>query len=104
MQRILQESQIKRAEEAKELRRKAAKAKKRISELDTLMQRLFEEYALGRLPLDRYDAMVGGYEREKAELKVLLAQDEQALDAFSRIPNAQSALLQWQRSTRTLRN
>ena len=83
MQRVLQESQIKRAEEAKELKRKAAKAKKRIGELDTLMQRLFEEYALGRLPQDRYDAMVGGYEREKAELKVLLAQDEQALDSFA---------------------
>lgn len=83
MQRVLQESQVKRAEEAKELKRKTAKAKKRIAELDTLMQRLFEEYALGRLPQDRYDAMVGGYEREKAELKVLLEQDEQALDAFS---------------------
>jgi hypothetical protein len=34
------------------------------------------------LPQDRYDAMVGGYEREKSELKVLLAQDEQALDSF----------------------
>ena len=83
MQRILQESQIKRAEEAKELRRKAAKAKKRIAELDTLMQRSFEEYALGRLPQDRYDAMVGGYEREKAELKVLLAEDERVLDSFA---------------------
>ena len=65
------------------MRRKAAKAKKRIAELDTLMQRSFEEYALGRLPQDRYDAMVGGYEREKAELKVLLAEDERALDSFA---------------------
>ena len=83
MQRVLEQSQIKRVEEAKELKRKVKKAEKRIAELDTFMQRLFEEYALGRLPQDRYDAMVGGYEKEKSELKSLLLQEQQTLDSFS---------------------
>ena len=45
------------------------KAKKRISELDTIIQKLFESNAAGRISDERFDTLSRGYEQEQSELK-----------------------------------
>lgn len=41
----------------------------RISELDTVIGRLYEDSALGRISRERFDALLRKYETEQAELK-----------------------------------
>jgi DNA invertase Pin-like site-specific DNA recombinase/tetrahydromethanopterin S-methyltransferase subunit G len=42
---------------------------KRIRELDTIVERLFEEYALGNIGAERFQSMSGKYEQEHSNLK-----------------------------------
>ena len=44
------------------------RAKQRVEELDVIIQRLYEDQALGRLPADRFDKFYAGYEAEQARL------------------------------------
>jgi len=50
---------------------------KRIRELDTIVERLFEEYALGNIGAERFQSMSGKYEQEHSNLK-------ERLDALSK--------------------
>jgi len=61
----LQEQQI----ALKEQKREMEKATKRISELDTIIQKLFESNAAGRISDERFDTLSKGYEQEQSELK-----------------------------------
>ena len=54
-QRVLEASKIKQETEARELTRKINRAKKRSAELDVLIQKLYESYAMGKLPETRFD-------------------------------------------------
>jgi hypothetical protein len=54
------------------------RARKRVAELDVIIQRLYEDQALGRLPGDRFDKMYAGYEAEQAQL----AEDLRRLEAL----------------------
>ena len=53
----------------KEQKREMEKAKKRISELDTIIQKLFESNASGRISDERFDTLSRSYEQEQSELK-----------------------------------
>ena len=48
IQKVRSISQVRQQEAAKELKRKVTKAKKRIAELDMLIKKLYETYAMGR--------------------------------------------------------
>ena len=61
---------------AKEKAEEIDKAKKRISELDIIIQKLYESYALNKIPENRYEALSASYEKEQAELRELLMRDE----------------------------
>ena len=80
--RVLEESQVKQQAEAKELKRALARTQKRLSELDRLLMRLYEDYALERLSWEKYRQMAAVYEAEQAELKTTLDQAQQSLDTF----------------------
>ena len=55
--------------EVEQAKRKLEKQKRRISELDTIIQRLYEDQVLGKLSEERYIKMSAGYEAEQKELK-----------------------------------
>ena len=76
-------SQVRQQEAAKELKRKVAKAKKRIAELDMLIKKLYETYALGKLEEKRFEMLSAGYEKEQDELEQALASDQASLDQFN---------------------
>ncbi len=57
---------------AKQIRSK----KKRIAELEHLLKKLYEDYALGRITEDRFDKLSAAYEEEEATLRENLAMEQ----------------------------
>ena len=70
------------AEAAKELKCKVAKERKRSAELDVLIKKLYETYAMGKLEEKRFELLCAEYEKEQAELEQLLASEQAQLDQF----------------------
>ena len=83
IQKVRSISQVRQQEAAKELSRRVAKAKKRIAELDILIKKLYETYALGRMDEKRFELLSAGYEKEQDELEQALAADQASLDQFN---------------------
>jgi len=83
IQKVRSISQVRQQEAAKELSRRVAKSKKRIAELDILMKKLYETYALGRMDEKRFELLSAGYEKEQDELEQALAADQANLDQFN---------------------
>ena len=72
-------------------RKKLAQAKKRLADLDKLERRVYEDYALGDLPKERYQRLSAEYESEResltneiARLENLIASQEEASDNYDR--------------------
>ena len=76
MEKIREASAVKQAETAKSHTKTLAKNKHRISELDMLYQRVYEDSAIGKLNDDRFEQLSASYEREQAELKTAVAEME----------------------------
>ena len=83
IQRVREESQVQTQAQAKELQKRIAKAQRRVSELDRLIMKVYEDYALERIPLERYQQMAAVYEAEQKTLKEALAADQANADAFT---------------------
>ena len=82
IQKVRSAAQIQQQEAAKELKRKIAKARKRISELDVLIKKLYETYAMGSLEEKRFTLLCGEYEKEQAALEEILTADQANLEQF----------------------
>ena len=76
IQKVRSISQVRQQEVAKELKRKVAKAQKRIAELDVLIKKLYETYAMGKLEEKRFEMLSTEYEKEQDELEQTLASDQ----------------------------
>ena len=82
MQRVREASSIQQAAAAKELKRKLGKAERRVKELDTLLKKLYESYATGKLPEKRYEVLSADYEQEQAELEQFIEDSKNDIAAF----------------------
>ena len=69
--KVREASELQHAEAAKAMKTKIRKAKKRCNELDVLIQKLYESYALEKISEKRFDDFLAGYEKEQAELKAI---------------------------------
>ena len=65
-----------------QLEKDIRKAQERISELDRIMNRLYEDNALGRIPESRYGQMTKTYEAEQADLKSSVPEMRRELEAL----------------------
>ena len=83
IRRVREQSEIQNKADAKELQRKIGKSQKRIAELDRLIMKLYEDYALDRIPLERYQQMAAAYEAEQKALKETLVVDQAKADVFT---------------------
>ena len=63
-------------------RRKLNKDKRRCEELDTIIKKLYESYAVGRIGEERFDTLLAGYEQEQTALRQSVTEAEAALDSF----------------------
>ncbi len=83
IQKVREASEIHQEEAAKELKRKLRRDEKHCKELDTLLKKLYESYALGKLPEKRYEALSAEYEQEQADLEEAISAGQQELDTFN---------------------
>ena len=74
-------SELRHAESVKTMITEATAARKRISELDIIIQKLHEAYALGKIPESRFALLSIAYESEQAELKSKVAQIDTTIEA-----------------------
>ena len=82
IQKVRAASEVQQAQAAKDLKRKLNKDKRRFNELDTIIKKLYESYAVGRIGEERFDTLLAGYEQEQATLRQSIAEGESALGSF----------------------
>ena len=81
--KVREASEIQQDQTAKEAKRKLVKARKRSAELDVLIKKLYESYALGKLSEKRFDSMMAEYEQEQTELERTIAEEETQIEAYT---------------------
>lgn len=93
---VRKETEIQYEAAAKDLRKKMKKDKRRRDELDVLLKRLYESYALDKLPEKRYEMLSAQYEQEQADLEESLLADEMKLLGYLELRKADREF--WARS------
>jgi hypothetical protein len=79
---VREESETQTAEGLKETKRKLARDKKRVTELDKLIKGLFEDKVGGSLSQKRFDILSREYEDEQERLETEIAEAEASLAVF----------------------
>lgn len=82
MEKVRSASQIRQAEVAKDTKRKLSKDRKRIAELDNIIKKLYESFAVGRISDERFDSLLAEYETEQQGLAASVSEAEQRLFCF----------------------
>lgn len=76
-------SQVRQAEAAKDAKRKLGKDRKRHTELDTIIKKLYESFAIGRITEERFDSLLSEYEAEQKSLAAAIAEAEGSLTSYA---------------------
>lgn len=84
IQKVRAASEVQQAQAAKDLKRKLNKDRRRCGELDIIIKKLYESYAIGRIGEERFDTLLAGYEQEQTALRQSVAEEETALNDFER--------------------
>ena len=82
VQKIREASEVRQAETAKEHKKLFVKNERRISELDRLFQKVYEDNANGKLSDERFSQLSNSYETEQSELKVQNSELQTQLTAY----------------------
>jgi len=82
LEKVRSASQLRQAEAAKDAKRKLNKDKKRIAELETIIKKLYESFAVGRITEERFDSLLAEYEAEQKALNASAAETEAQLASF----------------------
>ncbi len=69
VRQVMENKTVVQRTEQKQTKRKLEKQEHRISELDAIIQRLYEDHVMGKLSAERFAKLSKGYETEQAELK-----------------------------------
>ena len=69
MRRVMENKTAVQRAEQEQAKRKLEKQERRISELDRIIQQLYEDRVSGALSAERFAKLSGGYEKEQEELK-----------------------------------
>lgn len=68
--------------EVKKLKAGLKKREKRISELDMLLKKVYEDNAMGKLPDRRYEMLSSDYEKEQQELEISMQEMREKIAQF----------------------
>ena len=82
-ERVREASNLRAEEEIKESRKRLSKAERRIAEVDKLVTKLYETYALGKLPENHFERMIGEYDNEQAVLRQTVAEMRSEIDGYA---------------------
>ena len=78
--RLQREMLAEQPEQTKQLKKGIAEKNKRVAELDRLLKKLYENYALEKIPEERFDALSAEYESEQAQLEKAVLEEQRQLD------------------------
>lgn len=81
-QKVRAASQVRQAEAAKDAKRKLNKDRKRHQELDTIIKKLYESFAIGRISEERFDTLLAEYEAEQKGLQSVISEAEESLHSY----------------------
>jgi len=79
---VREASQIRQEAEAKATRKQLNKNEKRHAELDTIISKLYEDNATGKISDQRFETLMAGYEKEQSELAAQTAELKNQVTAF----------------------
>ena len=83
--RVVQEAQSsQQTTEVRKQRTRLATAKQRVSELEVLLCKIYEDNALGRLPDSRYEILDAQYAKEQSELTTEISALEKAVKGYEK--------------------
>ena len=82
MEKVRAASKLRQKEEAKEIKRTLSRERKRAKELDVIIKKLYESFAVGRISEERFDSLLEEYETEQKQLLSSVESAEQQLSAF----------------------
>ncbi len=83
VEKVREASAVKREETAKVHKKQLTKNERRISELDNLFRKVYEDNAIGKLSNERYEQLSNSYETEQAELKLQTTALQSELETFN---------------------
>ena len=83
IEKVRNASQLRQAEAAKEIKRKLNKERKRITELDNIIKKLYESFATGKISEERFDSLMAEYEAEQKSLQVSADEADKLLSSFN---------------------
>ncbi|MBQ3041337.1 MAG: DUF4368 domain-containing protein, partial [Clostridia bacterium] len=75
-------SELRQKEVAKDTKRRLNRDRKRIDELDNIIKKLYESFAVGRITDERFDTLLVEYEAEQKALQASVKADEERLSVF----------------------
>lgn len=75
-------SQLRQAEAVKAAKRKLNKDRRRIDELDDIIKKPYESFAVGRISKEHFDGLLAEYETEQRTLKDSVAEAERQISDF----------------------
>ena len=78
--RLAQKAAAYQPDDRKQLAKQIRDKEKHIARLEHLLKKLYEDYALGHIPEERFDKLSAQYEQEEAALKAELADDQTRLN------------------------
>jgi hypothetical protein len=83
IRQVRESSEVRQEETAKAYRKNLTKAQKRIAELNTLIRKIYEDNANGKLSDKRFELLSADYEAEQEELEKTAEETQAAIDSFN---------------------
>ena len=83
VEKVRAATEIQQKDAAKELAKKLNRDRKRSAELDKLIQKLYEAYAMDKLSEKRFELLSKQYEQEQETLEEAIAKEQAELDAYN---------------------
>lgn len=82
VKKVREASDVQQEATMKEYRRRLGKAKRRHEELDDLVKKLYESFAIGKIPEKHFDRLLSGYDNEQTALEAEIQELQTGLDRY----------------------
>ena len=82
IQKVRSASEVRQAETVKALKQRVRREQKRAAELDGIIKKLYESYAIGKISEKRFDVLSAEYEQEQETLEASIQKAQADLESF----------------------
>jgi hypothetical protein len=82
VQKVMRTADTQRDESVKEAKKNLAKSRRRREELDGIIKKLYETYALGKLPENQFERLVAEYDAEQKTLDVRIEETASTIERW----------------------